>query len=81
MSARRQSSEPPERRREALVSDIESEPMARMDLRLSDEEKTAAQREADRQEVSLSAVMRQALAMYLGWLEGQRQHDGGNSGD
>lgn len=52
--------------------DIESADMARMDLRLSDEEKAAAQREAERQGTNLSAVVRQAIAFYLGWLEGER---------
>ena len=49
--------------------------MARMELRLSDEEKAAAQREAERQGTTLSAIVRQAVAYYLGWLEGQRTRD------
>jgi hypothetical protein len=52
---------------------VDSTPVARLDLRLSDEEKAAAQAEADRQGVSLSGVVRQAVAFYLGWLAGQRE--------
>lgn len=55
--------------------DVESAAVARMDLRLSDEEKAALQREADRQGLDLSAVARQAFAFYLGWLERQRKPD------
>lgn len=43
-----------------------------MDLNLSDEEKAALQREAERQGVSLSSVARQAFAFYLGWIERER---------
>lgn len=58
--------------------DVESAAVARMDLRLSDEEKAALQREADRQGLNLSDVARQAFAFYLGWLERQREDDGGD---
>lgn len=46
--------------------------MARIDLRLSDEEKAALQREAERQGLTLSDIARQSFAFYLGWLEARR---------
>ena len=44
----------------------------RLELRIGDELLAAARAEADRQGEPVSALVREALTFYLGWLEAQR---------
>jgi hypothetical protein len=46
--------------------------MARLDLRIPDELKAALADEADRQGLPAAELAREALAFYVGWLQGQR---------
>lgn len=61
--------------RDLAQEPLESAAMARLHIRVSDEEKAALQEEAERQGVDLSAVVRQGLAFYLGWLESRREDE------
>jgi hypothetical protein len=73
MSADEQNPEERGSEEQRRAAHIGSMPVARMDLRLSDEEKAALEREAKQQGLTLSDIARQSFAFYLGWLEGQRQ--------
>lgn len=53
--------------------DIGSASVARLDLRIPDELKAALAKEAERQDLPVSEIAREAMAFYVGWLQAQRE--------